>query len=370
MNCSISAAFNLMIAEIEQVASRSTAPMLLMGPTGAGKSQLARRIYELKASRHCLSGPFVEVNCATLKGDSAMSALFGHKKGAFTGAMADRLGLLRSADGGMLFLDEIGELGLDEQAMILRAVEEGRFLPLGADKEVTSRFQLIAGTSRELLAEVTAGRFRENLFARLNLWTFRLPSLAERPEDIEPNLDYEMERFAAAQDLRVTFNKEVREVYRTFATSPAALWRGEFPRPFCEHYAYGNPCTFGPDRSLDRRAGDRAAQAAMVERRFDRAGHPCSSPHRGGTSQPRSVRSYAALGGGVCMPSQCELVGSRTHLVRRFSPAAQFDQRRRSSAQMSRTVWPQLRLSVGETALFRWGLDRHRSDLQSIRPYP
>lgn len=222
------AAFNRMIAEIEQVASRSAAPVLLMGPTGAGKSQLARRIYELKASRHRLSGPFVEVNCATLKGDSAMSALFGHRKGAFTGAMAERAGLLRSADGGMLFLDEIGELGLDEQAMILRAVEEGRFLPLGADKEVTSRFQLIAGTNRELLAEVTAGRFREDLFARLNLWTFRLPSLAERPEDIEPNLDYEMERFAAAQDVRVTFNKEAREAYLAFATSPAAAWRGNF----------------------------------------------------------------------------------------------------------------------------------------------
>lgn len=157
-----------------------------------------------------------------------MSALFGHRKGAFTGAMAERPGLLRSADGGMLFLDEIGELGLDEQAMILRAVEEGRFLPLGADKEATSRFQLIAGTNRELLAEVTAGRFREDLFARLNLWTFRLPSLAERPEDIEPNLDYEMERFAAAQDLRVTFNKEAREAYLAFATSPAAAWRGNF----------------------------------------------------------------------------------------------------------------------------------------------
>ena len=92
-------------------------PILLTGPTGAGKSQLARRIYELKKSRHQISGPFVEVNCATLRGDSAMSALFGHVKGAFTGALKDRPGLLRAADGGMLFLDEIGELGADEQAM-------------------------------------------------------------------------------------------------------------------------------------------------------------------------------------------------------------------------------------------------------------
>ncbi len=134
------AAFNTMIDEIEQVAIRSKAPVLLMGPTGAGKSQLARRIYELRKLRRQVKGPFVEVNCATLKGDGAMSALFGHKKGSFTGASADRPGLLRSADSGMLFLDEIGELGLDEQAMILRAIEDKRFLPVGADSEASSRF--------------------------------------------------------------------------------------------------------------------------------------------------------------------------------------------------------------------------------------
>src|SRR5262249_21144841 len=117
-----------------------------MGPTGAGKSQLARRIYELKVARHQIAGAFVDVNCATLRGDAAMSTLFGHRKGAFTGAVQDRPGLLRAADGGLLFLDEIGELGLDEQAMLLRAVEEKRFLPVGADKEVASDFRLIAGT--------------------------------------------------------------------------------------------------------------------------------------------------------------------------------------------------------------------------------
>ena len=93
--------FNRMIDEIERVALRSRAPVLLMGPTGAGKSLLARRIYELKRLKHQIAGPFVEVNCATLKGDSAMSALFGHRKGAFTGAVADRPGLLRSADTGI-----------------------------------------------------------------------------------------------------------------------------------------------------------------------------------------------------------------------------------------------------------------------------
>src|SRR5690606_14949233 len=116
---------------------------------------------------------------------------FGHRKGAFTGALSERAGLLRTADRGMLFLDEIGDLGLDEQAMILRAIEEGRFLPVGADREASSKFQLVDGTNRDLLADVGGGRFRDDLFARLNLGTFHLPGLAARLEDIEPNLDYE-----------------------------------------------------------------------------------------------------------------------------------------------------------------------------------
>jgi len=222
------AAFNRMIDEIEQVALRSKAPILLMGPTGAGKSLLARRIYELKKLKHQIAGPFVEVNCATLKGDGAMSALFGHRKGAFTGAVAERPGLLRAADKGMLFLDEIGELGLDEQAMILRAIEDKRFLPVGADKEAGSEFQLIAGTNRDLGEAVAAGGFRDDLYARLNLWTFTLPGLADRREDIEPNLDYELDRFAEREGDRASFNKEARQRYLAFATAADARWPGNF----------------------------------------------------------------------------------------------------------------------------------------------
>ena len=222
------AAFNRMIDEIEQVAIRSRAPLLLMGPTGAGKSRLARRIYDLRRLRHQIAGDFVEVNCATLRGSMAMSALFGHRKGAFTGAQTDRPGLLRAADRGMLFLDEIGELGRDEQAMILRAIEERRFLPVGADAEATSDFQLIAGTNRDLIDAVGRGDFREDLFARLNLWTFNLPGLKDRPEDIEPNLDFELARVAEIHGVRVTFNREARSRFLRFATSPAAVWSGNF----------------------------------------------------------------------------------------------------------------------------------------------
>ncbi|MEO0421224.1 MAG: RNA repair transcriptional activator RtcR [Pseudomonadota bacterium] len=222
------AAFNAMIEQIEQVVIRSTAPVLLLGPTGAGKSQLARRIYELKHQRHLIAGPFVEVNCATLRGDNAMSALFGHRKGAFTGAVAERAGLLRAADGGLLFLDEIGELGLDEQAMILRAVEDRRFFPVGADREVSSDFQLIAGTNRDLRKAAREGSFREDLLARLDLWTFELPGLRERREDIEANVEYELRRVSSLTGTKAAFNKEALARYLRFATSEQAHWVGNF----------------------------------------------------------------------------------------------------------------------------------------------
>lgn len=220
--------FNKLIEQIEKVAIHSKAPILLMGPTGAGKSQLAKRIYQLKKEKRQVNGNFVEVNCATLRGDAAMSTLFGHKKGAFTGAMTDRDGLLRSADCGILFLDEIGELGADEQAMLLRALEEKSFYPVGSDKEVKSEFQLIAGTNRDLRFDVLEHKFRDDLLARINLWSFDLPGLKNRPEDIEPNLDYELERFIENNHVQVRFNKEAKNTYIQFAQSPQALWTANF----------------------------------------------------------------------------------------------------------------------------------------------
>ncbi len=222
------AAFNRMIERIEQIAIASTAPVLLTGPTGAGKTALARRIYELKRRREQISGSFVEVNCATLRGDQAMSALFGHSKGAFTGAAAARPGLLKAADGGLLFLDEVGELGLDEQAMLLRAVEEKRFLPVGSDAEVRVDFQLIAGTNRDLVRSVQQKEFREDLFARINLWSFELPGLADRAEDIEPNIDYELERLTTETGTKTSMSREAREAFLEHAISPNASWAGNF----------------------------------------------------------------------------------------------------------------------------------------------
>lgn len=221
-------AFNELILQLEQVSIKSAAPILLIGATGVGKSQLAKRIYELKHQRGQLVGKLVEVNCATLRGDNAMSALFGHVKGAFTGAQAARMGLLREAHQGLLFLDEIGELGLDEQAMLLRAIEDKAFMPFGGDQTVTSEFQLIAGTHRDLFAQVQQGLFREDLLARINLWTFNLPALKNRMEDLEPNIEHELQNFTRKAGYMVNFNKAARAAYLTFAYSPAALWRANF----------------------------------------------------------------------------------------------------------------------------------------------
>ncbi|MEM6466041.1 MAG: sigma 54-interacting transcriptional regulator, partial [Pseudomonadota bacterium] len=221
-------AFNGMIDRMEVVTSNSDAPLLLIGPTGTGKSDLAGRLYELKLQRRRVKGRLVHVNCSTLKGERAMSTLFGHRRHAVPGAGADRRGLLQEADGGVLFLDEIDELGLDEQAMILHAVETGKYLPLGSDYEVTSRFHLIAGAGRDLAELVAQNRFRADLFARLNLWTFSLPALRERPEDIAPNIAFELERVEKLLGTRVTFNADAKLAYERFATDPGTLWPGNF----------------------------------------------------------------------------------------------------------------------------------------------
>lgn len=136
------------------------------------------------AAIHCWTGIRTRAPHASLR--RAHAGLFGHKKGAFTGAAANRAGLLRTAHEGVLFLDDIGELGADEQAMLLKAVEEKRFFPMGSNREVSSDFQLIAGTKRDLRVDVAQGRFREDLYARINLWAYTLPGLTQRPEIWNP----------------------------------------------------------------------------------------------------------------------------------------------------------------------------------------
>ena len=167
-----------------QVAARaagSDAVVLLRGESGTGKNVLARW---LRANSPRAQGPFTTVNCPALSGDLMTSALFGHRKGAFTGAIADVPGKVQEAEGGTLFLDEVGELTPDAQARLLRFLNDRTYERLGEARERQADVRLIAATNRRLEDEVKAGRFREDLFYRLNVITLTVPPLRERPEDI------------------------------------------------------------------------------------------------------------------------------------------------------------------------------------------
>ncbi|MBM7066621.1 RNA repair transcriptional activator RtcR [Actibacterium sp. 188UL27-1] len=221
-------AFNALIDRIEQVASASDAPLLLQGETGTGKTQLAERIYELKRRRRRVKGRFVQINCATLRGPMAAATLFGQRRSVTGVAGSERAGLLREADGGVLFLDEVDDLGPDEQGLLLDAIERGRFYPLGSDQPVKSQFHVIAGVNQDLADLVGQGRFRADLYARLNMWTFRLPALRDRREDIPPNLEYELEQAEKTLGTRVGFNADAAQTYTRFAQDPASPWPGNF----------------------------------------------------------------------------------------------------------------------------------------------
>jgi two-component system, response regulator FlrC len=166
----------------ERIAA-SNIPVLLEGPTGTGKEVLAQFVHRLSVRG---DGPFVAVNCAAMPEAMLEALLFGHKKGAFTGAAEAAEGLFRAADGGTLLLDEIGELPLALQSKMLRTLQEGEVLPLGATKPIKIDVRVIAATNRNLAAEVEAGRFREDLLYRLNVFPLTLPALRDRPGDIAP----------------------------------------------------------------------------------------------------------------------------------------------------------------------------------------
>ena len=163
-------------------AAASDAVLLLRGESGSGKNVLARWI---RANSPRADAPFVTVNCPALSGDLMTSALFGHRKGSFTGAVADVAGKVQEAEGGTLLLDEVGELTADAQARLLRFLNDRTYQRLGEARERQADVRLIAATNRDLEGEVRAGRFREDLFYRLNVVTLTLPSLRERPEDIQ-----------------------------------------------------------------------------------------------------------------------------------------------------------------------------------------
>jgi transcriptional regulator with GAF, ATPase, and Fis domain len=161
----------------------SLVTVLLEGESGAGKEVIARAVHE---GSNVSSGALITVNCGAIPRDLVASELFGHKKGAFTGAVEARTGAFEEADGGTLFLDEIGELPLDVQPALLRALENGEIRPVGGDRSRIVKVRIVAATNRDLEEEIGRGTFREDLFYRLAVVRLRVPPLRERPEDIEP----------------------------------------------------------------------------------------------------------------------------------------------------------------------------------------
>lgn len=220
--------YNSLISQIEHVAGATRAPILLLGETGTGKTELAERIHTLKLDRRMIKGRMVHVNCATLSGPDGIAMLFGQRRSYSGRAGSERNGLLREADGGVLFLDEIDELGPREQAVILHSIETGRYYPLGSDYEVTSRFQVIAGSNRDLRKMAAEGLFRQDLLSRLTTWTFEIPPLRRRREDIEPNLIFELAQAEKELGVQYGFNLDARERYLKFCRDPGTLWPGNF----------------------------------------------------------------------------------------------------------------------------------------------
>ena len=190
----------LMAALLDRAAqlARADASVLITGESGTGKEVLARHIHRLSRRAR---GPFVALNCAALPESLLESELFGHEKGAFSGAVAMRKGKFEQVDGGTLLLDEIGEMDPRLQAKLLRVIQEREVDRLGGTHPVKVDVRLLAATNRDLAAEVRAGRFREDLYFRLNVVTLRIPPLRERPADIPALATHFADRFAAANGL-------------------------------------------------------------------------------------------------------------------------------------------------------------------------
>lgn len=189
-------------------AANTDATILITGPTGAGKELVARA---LTRNSHRAAGPFITVNCAAIPKDLLESELFGHVKGAFTGATEDRKGKFVAADGGVILLDEIGDMPPDLQAKMLRVLQEKEFYPVGSTKPVTIDVRVLASTNRNLAEDVSDGRFREDLYHRINVIHIHLPPLSERKQDIPLLVEHFLGKTATA------FGEERKKI------APAAL---------------------------------------------------------------------------------------------------------------------------------------------------
>jgi len=195
-------------------AAASNATVLLLGESGSGKEVVARHIHQQSPRAN---EPFIALNCATLAGDLLESELFGHEKGAFTGAHKAKPGNIELAEGGTLFLDEVGELGVGVQAKLLRVLQERQFQRVGGTKTLDADIRIVAATNRELRKAVEDGAFREDLYYRLNVVSVRMPPLRERPEDLQPLVEHALARYTAELcRAPLTISEEAWHLLRTY----------------------------------------------------------------------------------------------------------------------------------------------------------
>ena len=199
-----SAVLKGVLEEVRLVAPTDST-VLILGETGTGKELIARALH---AHSKRSTRPFVRVNCAAIPSSLIASELFGHEKGAFTGALQRRLGRFEAANHGTIFLDEIGELPMETQIALLRVIQEREFERIGSSQPVSVDVRIIAATNRDLKAAVTAGTFRQDMFYRLNVFPIQMPSLRERAEDIPLLVDYLVELYAKKTGKKVSRIKE------------------------------------------------------------------------------------------------------------------------------------------------------------------
>ena len=198
------------VRELIAKVAPTDARVLITGPNGSGKELVARNLHQ-QSNRS--ARPFVEVNCAAIPGELIESELFGHEKGSFTSAIKQHKGKFEQADGGTLFLDEIGDMSLAAQAKVLRVLQERKLSRVGSDKDIEVDVRVIAATNKDLVKEISEGRFREDLYHRLSVILIRVPSLNDRRDDIPLLIDFFLKKYTEGGRAR-SFSKEAVELLR------------------------------------------------------------------------------------------------------------------------------------------------------------